>query len=108
MNEAYLQEVMQLPEACDACGCDEGSVVRAGIEAPDGKLLREVACLGCGKKSLLPDELAEWSREVASDKFFPTWYLTEGGEVVHWNSPEGRTRRMEAALEGPIGSKKSE
>ena len=105
MNEAYLQEVMQLPEACDACGCDEGSVVRAGIEAPDGKLLREVACLGCGKKSLLPNELAEWSRSVRGDDYRPTWYLTKEGKIVHRASPEGRTLRMETALGGSIGSK---
>jgi len=100
MAVGYLQEVMQLPEACDACGNGEGSVVRAYIEASDSKLLREVACRGCGKKFLLPDEMAEWSRSVRGDDYRPTWYLLETGEVVHRSSPEGRTRRIEKRHHG--------
>ena len=102
---AYLQEVMQLPEVCNACGDGEGSVVRVDIEAPDGKLFREVACRGCGKKFLLPDEMAEWSRSVRGDDYRPTWYLAEEGNIVHRASPEGRALRIETALGGPISSK---
>ena len=107
MEEEAFYVRMFVKLECE-CGAEEAVVGRTDIEALDGGLLMEVRCRGCGEPSRIPSGVSEAGRELLGDDYRPTYYLTEEGEVVHWSSPEGRTRRMEAALEGPIGSKKSE
>ena len=82
-------EIVDLPERC-SCGSEKGSTGRVAIEAPDGKLLKEVRCKGCGKKSLIPDKLAEWQREREGDKYRPTWYYQpETSKIIHWSEKKG-------------------
>ena len=76
---------MDLPERCD-CGSEKGTTVRGAIEAPSGELLKEVACRECGKKTLIPDKITEWLREIEGEKYRPTWYYEpETGEIIHWS-----------------------
>jgi len=84
MKVGFIIEIVNLPERCD-CGGEKGIVSCISIEAPDGKLLMEVRCRGCGKKTLIPDERQEEIRKIVGEKYRPTWYYQpETDEIVHW------------------------
>lgn len=85
MKEGYIVEIEDLPEKC-SCGSKKGATVREAIEAPTGQLLKEISCRGCGKKTLILDEIAQWQLERKREKYRPTWYLLETGEIIHWSS----------------------
>lgn len=83
-----LQEIVELPQTC-SCGSKEGYVRCSRIEeVTSGKLLMEVACRGCGKKSLIPDEMSEQLRKLSKGKFRPTFYYNpETDKIEHWSKP---------------------
>lgn len=79
-----LIEIESLPEKC-SCGSTTGTTIRCSIQSPDGMLLKEIACEGCGKRLLIPDKIAEESRKLLGEKYRPTWfYEPETGEIIHW------------------------
>lgn len=83
-----LQEIVELPQRC-SCGGKEGFVNCARIEeVPSGKLLMEVACRGCGKTSLIPDDMSEQLRKLSKGKLQPAFYYDpETGKIEHWSKP---------------------
>lgn len=92
--------IVELPEPCSVCGSTKATVTATDIEAPDGALLMEVSCRGCGETQLLPDELAEGRRRVlGGEDYRPTWFLKDG-ELIHWATPEGRRLRWQSVFPG--------
>ena len=83
-----LIEIVDLPERCN-CGSEKGRTIRGEIEAASGELLKEVACRGCGKKSLIPDKLGEEVRKKVGKEYRPTWYYQpETGKIIHWSEKQ--------------------
>lgn len=83
--QAIAIVIVDLPERC-VCGSEKGSLIRDRIETPNGELLAEVSCEGCGKLSLISDKLGEEVREIVGKKFRPTWYYDpERNEIIHWS-----------------------
>jgi len=90
-----IQEIVKLPQEC-SCGGKKGLVRMHRIEeVPSGKLLMQVSCERCGRRSLIPDDLSEQlrklSKKLSKGKFQPAFYYDpDTGKIRHWSFKERR------------------